>query len=67
MLKVATKTLEITENNPKENIYRYVVVVYDVNLSFQFVTINFTFPLLSVFTLAHASMSLEFLYQSVFW
>ena len=34
MLKVATKTLEITENNPKENIYRYVVVVYDVNVSF---------------------------------
>ena len=37
-----------------------VVVIYNSNLSLQFVTINFTFPLLQVFTLAHALMSLNF-------
>ena len=37
-----------------------VVVIYDLNLSFQFVSINFTFSLLRVFTLAHALMLLNF-------
>ena len=41
MLKVATKILEITGDNLKENIFGYVVVIYDVNLSLWFVTINF--------------------------
>ena len=31
--KSTTKTLEITEDNPKENIYAQVVVIYGVNLS----------------------------------
>ena len=31
-----------------------VVVIYNLNLALQFVTINFTFSLLRVFTLAHA-------------
>ena len=58
MLKVATKILEITGDNLKENIFGYVVVIYDVNLSLWFVRINFNFFLLSVFILAHALMSL---------
>ena len=33
MLKVATKTFEITGDNPKENLFGYVVVIYDINLS----------------------------------
>ena len=37
-----------------------VVVIYNLNLFLQFVTINFTFCLLRVFTLAHALMSLNF-------
>ena len=35
------------------NICMQVVVIYNLNLFLQFVTINFTFPLLRVFTLAH--------------
>ena len=31
-----------------------VAVIYNLNLSLQFVTINFKFSLLRVFTLAHA-------------
>ena len=37
-----------------------VVVIYNLNLSLQFVTIDFTFSLLRVFTLAHVLMSLNF-------
>ena len=36
-----------------------VVVIYNLNLFLQFVTINFTFSLLRVFTLAYALMSLN--------
>ena len=39
---IATKFLEITEDNRKEDIFGWVVVIYDVNLSLQFVMINFT-------------------------
>ena len=44
--KSATKTLEITEDNPKEKMFGQSVVIYDLNLSLQFVTINFKFSLL---------------------
>ena len=43
-----------------------VVVIYNLNLSLQFVTINFTFSLLRVFTLAHALMSLNFCVDLLF-
>ena len=33
MVKVTTKTLETTDDNPKENIFGQEVVIYDVNLS----------------------------------
>ena len=56
MLKVVTKTLKITEDNLKENIFVSVVVIYDVNLVCN--DKNFTFSRLSVFLLTHASMSL---------
>ena len=49
----ATKFLEMTEDNRKEDIFGWVVVIFDVKLSFQFVMINFTFSLLSVFMLSH--------------
>ena len=58
MLKVATKTLETTDDNPKENIFGSVVVIYDVNLFLYFVTINFTVSLLSIFMQVYAVMSL---------
>ena len=35
------------------------VVIYNLNLSLQFVKINFTSSLMRVFTLAHALMSLK--------
>ena len=54
---MATKTLEITDN-PRENIFGKVVVIYDVNLWLEFVTINFTFSLLSVFVRAFPLISL---------
>ena len=31
--KSATKTLEITEDNPKEKMFGQLVVIYDLNLS----------------------------------
>ena len=37
-----------------------VVLTYNLNLSLQFVTINFTFSLLRVLTLAHDLISLNF-------
>ena len=43
-----------------------VVVIYNLNLSFKFVVINFTFSLLRVFTLAHALMSLNFCVDLLF-
>ena len=43
-----------------------VVVIYDLNLSLQFATINFTFSLLRVFTLVHALMSLNFCVDLLF-
>ena len=43
-----------------------VVVIYNLNLFLQFVTINFTFSLLRVFTLAHALMSLNFCVDLLF-
>ena len=42
----ATETFEITEGNPNESIFGCLVVIYNSNLSLQFVTINFTFSLL---------------------
>ena len=33
MLKVSNETLEIMDDNPKENIFGCVVAIYDVNLS----------------------------------
>ena len=42
------------------------VVIYNLNLSLLFVTINFAFSLFWVFTLAHASKSPEFLHRFVF-
>ena len=36
-----------------------VVEIYNLNLSLQFVIVNFTFSLLRVFTLAHDLMSLN--------
>ena len=44
-----------------------VVVIYNENLSLQFVTINFTFSLLWVNTLAYASMLPEFLHRVLLW
>ena len=45
-----------------------VVVIYNLNLSLQFVTINFTFSLLQVFTLAHALHNVpKHLRQFAFW
>ena len=43
------------------------VVIYNLNLSLKFITINLTFSLLWVLTLGHASMSPEFLLRFVFW
>ena len=43
-----------------------VVVIYNLNLFLQFVTINFTFSLLRVFTLAHGLMSLNFCVDLLF-
>ena len=43
-----------------------IAVIYNSNPSFQFVTINFTFSLMWVFTLAHSSMLPEFLQRFVF-
>ena len=43
-----------------------VIVIYNLNLSLQFVTINFTFSLLRVFTLAHDLMSLNFCVDLLF-
>ena len=43
-----------------------VVVIYNLNLFLQFVTINFTFSLLRVFTLVHALMSLNFCVDLIF-
>ena len=43
-----------------------VVVIYNLNLSLQFVTINFTFSLLRVFTLAHDLMTLNFCVDLLF-
>ena len=43
-----------------------VVVIYNLNLSLQFVTINFTFSLLRVFTLPHDLMSLNFCVDLLF-
>ena len=43
-----------------------VVAIYNLNLFLQFVTINFTFSLLRVFTLAHALMSLNFCVDLLF-
>ena len=37
-----------------------VVIIYDLNLFLHFVTTNFTFSVLRVFTLAHALWSLNF-------
>ena len=42
------------------------VVIYNLNLSFKFVTINFTFSLLLVFMLTLGSMSPELLHRVVF-
>ena len=44
-----------------------VVVIYDLNLSLQFVEMNFTFSFLWVFTLVHDSTSPEFLHRYVYW
>ena len=44
-----------------------VVVIYNLNLSLQFVEMNFTFSFLWVFTLAHDSTSPEFLHRYVYW
>ena len=43
-----------------------VVLIYNLNLSLQFVTINFTFSLLQVFTLANTLMSLSFCIDLLF-
>ena len=43
-----------------------VVVIYNLNLPLQFVTINFTFSLLRIFTLAHDLMSLNFFVDLLF-
>ena len=43
-----------------------LVVIYDLNISLQFVLINFTFSFLLFFTLAYASMVPEFLHRFVF-
>ena len=43
-----------------------VVVIYNLNLILQFATINFTYSLLRVFTLAHALMSLNFCVDLLF-
>ena len=43
-----------------------VVAIYNLNLFLQFVTVNFTFSLLRVFTLAHALMSLNFCVDLLF-
>ena len=91
MLKVATKSLEITENISNENLFKQtttgfvkntffaehlrvtasvicmrVAPICNLNLYLQFVSINFTFSLLRVFTLAHALMSLNFFVDLLF-
>ena len=44
------------------------VVIYNLNLSLQFVTINFAFSLLRVFTLAHDLHNVPvFLRRFAFW
>ena len=48
------------------DILMQVVEIYDLNLYLQFVTINFTFSLLRVFTLVHALMSLNFCVDLLF-
>ena len=48
------------------DICRQVVVIDNLNLFLQFVTITFTFSLLRVFTLAHALMSLNFCVDLLF-
>ena len=89
--KVATKSLEITENISNENLFKQtttgfvkntffaehlrvtasvicmrVAPICNLNLYLQFVSINFTFSLLRVFTLAHALMSLNFCVDLLF-
>ena len=48
------------------NIRMQVVVIYNLNLSLQFVTISITFSLLRVFLLVHALMSLNFCVNLLF-
>ena len=48
------------------DILMQVVEIYDLNLYLQFVTINFTFSLLRVFTLVYALMSLNFCVDLLF-
>ena len=43
-----------------------VVVIYNLDLSFKFVAMNFTFSLLRLFTLAHALMSPNFCVDLLF-
>ena len=58
-----TEQLRVTTSDTRMQVF----VIHNLNLSFQFVTINFKFCLLQIFTLAHASMLLEFLQRFVFW
>ena len=58
-----TEQLRVTASDTRMQVF----VIHNLNLSFQFVTINFKFCLLQIFTLAHASMLLEFLQRFVFW
>ena len=48
------------------DIHMQVVAIHNLNLFFQFVTINFTFSLLRVFTLTHALISLNFCVDLLF-
>ena len=48
------------------DIHVQVVVIHNLNLFLQFVTINLAFSLLQIFTLAHALMSMNFCVDLVF-
>ena len=57
-----TEHLRVTASD----IRMQVVEIYHLNLSLQFVTMNFTFFLLRVFPLAHDLMSLNFCIDLLF-
>ena len=64
-LKTPFSTDHLRENTSDTRMQ--IVVLYNLNLSLQYVTINFTISLVRVFTLPHASISSQFLRRLIFY